>query len=88
MIDGSSASTDWIATGRWRRPASQRASAAGVSWPRCLASVSVSRNNAANCVVNAFVDATPISAPARVRYVNAVCRTIELVATLQIVKVW
>ena len=37
--------------------------------------------------MNALVDATPISVPARVRYVSAVCRTIELVATLQIASV-
>ena len=37
--------------------------------------------------MNALVDATPTSVPARVRNLSAVCRTIELVATLQIASV-
>ena len=46
------------------------------------------RNRPTSCVVKAFVDATPISTPARVRYVSAHSRTMALVATLQIVRVW
>jgi len=37
--------------------------------------------------VNALLEATLTSVPARVRNVSAVCRTIELVATLQIASV-
>ena len=37
--------------------------------------------------MNAFVDATPISTPARVMYENLHSRTMALVATLQIVSV-
>ena len=63
----------------WRSASRHFASSSAGSRPRSLASVSASRNCAASCVVNAFVDATPISVPARVRNTSSVCRTIELV---------
>ena len=44
-------------------------------------------NNAVSWVVNALVDATPISTPARVMYASSHSRTIALVETLQIVSV-
>ena len=43
--------------------------------------------SAVNCVVNALVEATPISGPARVKSTKFDSRTIELSATLQIVSV-
>jgi hypothetical protein len=55
--------------------------------PRDFASVSASRNSAVSCVLNAFVEATPISTPARVRKCSFVSRIIALVATLQIASV-
>ena len=42
---------------------------------------------AASCVVNAFVEATPISGPACVSIVRPESRTIELSGLLQIVSV-
>ena len=50
--------------------------------PRSLAIVSASRNSATSCVVNALVDATPISTPARVKNFSLVARAIALVGTL------
>ncbi len=47
----------------------------------------VSNASAASCVVNAFVDATPISCPACVIITSSDSRTIELSGTLQIVSV-
>ena len=67
MICGSSASTLLIWLGKCRRLVRCMRSAAGGKRPRSLASVSVSKNSAANWVVNALVEATPISVPARVR---------------------
>ncbi|MNL21936.1 hypothetical protein D3C87_1432520 [compost metagenome] len=53
-----------------------------------MASASVSMYSAASWVVNALVEATPISVPARVRKRISVSRTIALVATLQMASVW
>ena len=39
--------------------------------------------SAVSCVVNAFVDATPISGPARVSITSSDSRTSELSGTLQ-----
>ncbi len=87
MICGSSASTACTATGRWRSDFRCCASCASSSRPRTCASASVSRNRPTSWVVNAFVEATPISTPARVMYAISHSRTIALVATLQTVSV-
>ena len=50
---------------------------------RFLASATTSMLSAASCVVNAFVDATPISGPARVSITSSDSRTSELSGTLQ-----
>ena len=55
--------------------------------PRNLASVTVNANSATNCVVNALVEATPISAPARVKKVRVDARGMALSGTLQIDRV-
>ena len=44
-------------------------------------------SKAVNCVVNALVDATPISGPARVIMLNSDSLTIELSGTLEIARV-
>ena len=45
------------------------------------------KNNATSCVVNAFVDATPISGPACVKKTSSESLVKELSATLQMAKV-
>ena len=50
---------------------------------RCLASAMTSMLSAVSCVVNALVDATPISGPARVSMTSSDSRTSELSGTLQ-----
>ena len=64
---GSSVSTCCSAAGRWRRACRCSCSTSADSRPRCLASTRVSRYRDASWVVNALVEATPISGPARVR---------------------
>ena len=62
-------------------------SCSGVSLPRSLASTSVSRNSPASWVVNALVEATPISGPARVRNLSLEARVSADSGTLQMVSV-
>ncbi len=52
-----------------------------------LASATINIPRAVSWVVNALVEATPISGPARVNSTNSDSRTMELSATLQIVSV-
>ncbi len=54
---------------------------------RFLPSAMVSIASAVSCVVNALVEATPISGPARVSSTKFDSRTMELSATLQMVSV-
>ena len=67
---------------RVTRPRSRSASAL-----RCLASAITSMVSAAIWVVNALVEATPISGPARVSITRSDSRTRELSGTLQIASV-
>ena len=61
-------------------------SSAAVNCPR-LPKAIVNNNNAINCVVNPFVEATPISGPACVNKLRSDSRTNELSGALQIAKV-
>ncbi len=61
---------------------SNTASAFALSGHRAVAN----NNKAANCVVNALVDATPISRPARVKSVVSASRTMVLDAILHTAK--
>ena len=82
-ITGSSVSVFSIRPGsstrRCTRPRSRSASA-----PWCLAIAITSIDSAASWVVNALVEATPISGPARVSITSSDSRTSELSGTLQI----
>ena len=55
--------------------------------PSILASATISMPSAVSWVVNALVEATPISGPARVSSTRSDSRTMELSATLQMVSV-
>src|SRR5262249_6548755 len=55
--------------------------------PLWRASATTSMPRAASCVVNALVEATPISGPARVSMTSSDSRTRELSGTLQIASV-
>src|SRR5574341_1358439 len=72
MICGSSASTAPSATGRWR--SAFRCRVSSPARPFSFASVSARRKSAVSCVVNALVEATPISTPACVRNCSRVMR--------------
>ncbi len=67
IISGSSASTLVSEAGRLRSCARKAFSCDGAILPRCFANAMASRKSPTNCVVKAFVEATPISVPARVR---------------------
>ena len=86
MICGSSASTALIWAGRWRSARSCAASCSSLWRPWVSASASASRCSAVSWVVNAFVEATPISIPARVMYDRLASRTSALVETLQMAR--
>jgi hypothetical protein len=81
---GSTWSTLTRAEGRRRKESSSAASACGESRPCTLASVIASSTSAASWVVKAFVEATPISGPARARNRRSVARTSVDSGTLQI----
>jgi len=66
MTWGSRFSACCTLPGRWRSASISPASASSSRRPRSLASVAASVNSATSWVVKALVEATPISAPARV----------------------
>jgi hypothetical protein len=79
----SSCSVDSISAGMpSSRCTSPRSRSASALWN--FASATTSMPSAASCVVKAFVDATPISGPARVSITSSDSRTSELSGTLQI----
>ena len=72
----------------WQFPSCvTRARSCFSSKPVRRASDMVNNASAASCVVNAFVEATPISGPAWVIMTSSDSRTIELSGTLQIASV-
>src|SRR5471032_2152601 len=83
MICGSSASTLFSAAGKCRNCVRYSVSCFSLTYPRNVPSVTANTNIPTNCVVNALVEATPISVPACVKNASLVNRTIALEATLQ-----
>ncbi len=83
MISGSARSAEAIAAGSTRSASSISASRSRERRFLTLASVAARASRAASCAVNALVEATPISGPARVRNLSCEPRTSADSGTLQ-----